>query len=89
LFISPIQLTTTFQAALTGSSVVDYLAFVNTTSNDLAVTVQDNAGNVFLPAVTVLAGQLMTVPIPEGGMQFVGLQVKAAAPGVVCWMRCR
>jgi hypothetical protein len=37
---------------------------------------------------SVPVGQLMTVPIPEGGMQFNTLQVSPAVAGqVYCWVR--
>ena len=49
---------------------------------------RDGAGPLFLPAVTVPAGQLMTVPIPEGDMQFNSLLISAAVAGqVYCWLR--
>jgi hypothetical protein len=50
--------------------------------------VRDGTGNLFLADVPVPAGQLMTVPIPEGGMQFNSLLISAAAPAqVYCWLR--
>jgi hypothetical protein len=50
--------------------------------------VRDGAGALFLPGVVVPAGQLMTVPILEGGMQFDTLQVSASVAGqVYCWVR--
>lgn len=73
------------------TSVVDYLAFANTHSAGIAVTVQDGNGKSFLPGSIVDAGTLMVIPIPDGGLLFFGgVQWKAATTDKVdAWIRIR
>jgi len=91
LFIPPFVLTTAFNPILTGPpAIIDYLAFANNSGSDVTVTAQDAAGKVFLPGVTVKANDIQLIPLPDGGLQFNGFQVKASTASVIyCWIRVK
>lgn len=82
-------LTDSLVSIVAQTAVIDYLAFANTHSAGIAVTVQDGDGKVFLPGSIVDAGTLMVIPIPEGGLWFNGgVKWKAATTNKVdAWIR--
>ena len=88
---APVTLGNTATAIASQSCVVEYLAFANTDTNDIKVTVQSGTGKTFLPGITVAAGTMEEVSIPAGGLFFPsGLSAMAASAGKVdAWFRYR
>lgn len=86
---TPVLLGTGYTVICTNDCVVDYLAFSNTDASNRTVTVKNGVGGIFIPLVTVQAGDLMTIPIPEGGLRFHGGMSALASTGAVvwCWVR--
>ena len=69
--------------------IVDFLAFANKSISDVQVWVIDGTGKTLLPGVTMPAGGLTVIPIPEGGLRFSdGLQWRASVGGAIdAWAR--
>jgi hypothetical protein len=70
---------------------VEYVAFMNRHTADVAVTVQDGNGIKMLSQITMPAGAYSPVDIPEGGLFFSkGISWSAASGALVDgWIRVR
>jgi hypothetical protein len=80
-----------FTTVLDYSCIVEYLAFCNTHTVAVTVTVQDGAGKSLCSALSIEPSGTEVIKIPEGGLYFdQGLKWKASvAAKVDGWVRVR
>ncbi len=65
-------LTTDLTTVYGQDCIVEYLAFSNTHTSTILVTVRDGGGKTFLPGISVLAGTVEIASLPERGLLFRG-----------------